>query len=104
MKIIGNRYKKTNNHPVGTGANAKVFKIIDSKGEFKGDLVVKMLQDLRPVTKERFKREIKTLMENNDVEGVMPILDNDLDGSEKWYVMPQMDVFDYDYTKKIICH
>lgn len=73
---------------IAHGGNSSIWIVKNNKtNELK---VIKLLKKTHDTARQRFLDEIKTISENQDIKGVMRIIDNSKEDSETlWYVMPQ---------------
>lgn len=73
---------------IAHGGNSSIWVVKNNKtNELR---VIKLLKKTHDTARKRFLDEIKTISENQDIEGVMEILDNSEEDSETlWYVMPR---------------
>lgn len=77
---------------LGEGGNAKVIRVEDKKSH--EQFALKILQQRSKEKIARFQEEIEIMVNNRDIDGVMPILDYDKDNL--WYTMPIAEpVLDY---------
>lgn len=79
---------------IGKGGNGGVYEIEVLSGDMPKDLVVKILHYIDQQRIERFRREIKVLIDltNEGIEGIMPVIDYKCPeeikkDDEIWYVM-----------------
>lgn len=79
-----NKVKHDGKEVLGKGGNAIVFPVI-AHGDDKV-VALKHLKTTKDETTARFISEIDSVLNNTDIEGIMPILD--YDKSNYWYTMP----------------
>jgi serine/threonine protein kinase len=78
---------------VGDGGNSSVYRVKDDESN---EAALKLLtifsKDKEKIRYERFRGEVKVIQENQDVEGILPLIDIYLPKSTKqeraWYVIP----------------
>ncbi|MEA5096225.1 MAG: protein kinase [Sedimentibacter saalensis] len=77
---------------IGKGGNAYVWKVTDGKKEYAMKLLIKS-NSFFDKKYNRFKDEIKVVMKNQDVGGIIPIFDYNIPDKvsktdQPWYIMP----------------
>ena len=101
MKIENKKFGEwTTIRELGTGGNGTVWLAYNSKGE---EAAIKVLGTFNGPDRikryKRFQNEIKVLRENEDINGLLPILDlfapAELPQSSPWYAMPVAQPLDY---------
>jgi serine/threonine protein kinase len=60
----------------------------------------KMSNSTLPINVSRFTNEINALIKLKGLSGVMPLLDYDLKGNKKWYLMPKMQTFNVKFIQE----
>src|SRR4030042_3144262 len=76
---------------IGAGGNGEVWRAtLDSDAS--KIVAIKLLKRINNEGYSRFKDEVKVLTENNDIKGLLPIIDyylpENLKGHRPWYSMP----------------
>ena len=74
---------------LGAGGNGDVWRVSQEKHK---DAAMKILRRVDPLSYKRFRAEVEVLADNNDVTGIVPVIDfylpDESDHSPPWYVMP----------------
>jgi serine/threonine-protein kinase len=106
MKIKGHKFGdwEPKNY-LGEGGNGFVWLAINSKKE---EAAIKLLARLDGKNKEkvyeRFRSEVNVIRANNDIQGLLPIIDfhlpDDITSEIPWYVMPVAQPLDEYLTNK----
>lgn len=94
-KYIGQKYtfyRDTKENCIGKGGNGTVFNVKCNERE--GELVIKILEAESHFAerKERFRREIETMLKINQKypeQFILSVIDYQLTDKEAWYVMPK---------------
>ncbi|QXP74676.1 protein kinase [Tenacibaculum sp. AHE15PA] len=74
------------------GGNSSVW--LAENAKLKETKAIKLLKKTHDTARLRFLDEIKIITENQDIDGIMKILDTSVKDSEVlWYVMPKMETF-----------
>ena len=74
---------------LGSGGNGEVWTCKNSKGE---DRAIKLLKRIKPKSYRRFIDEATAIEQNNDIKGIIPIIEKHLpeklDGQTPFFIMP----------------
>lgn len=77
---------------LGKGGNGTVHPVFDVKKQYEREMVVKVLnEECSEKRKKRFVKEINALTELKGIEGILPIIEYNVDCDRPWYMMPEAE-------------
>lgn len=75
---------------LGVGGNGEVWSATHID---KSSGAIKLLKNIRSVVYDRFRSEVEAIEKNQDIDGVIPLIDSflpeDISSQVPWYVMPK---------------
>jgi len=76
-------------YKLGSGGNGEVWSVKDGNDSY----AIKLLKKIRPTIYNRFRSEVEAMEKNQDISGVIPLVDKflpeDVGDQVPWFVMPQ---------------